>query len=188
MSELQARPPEVASDPSAAAARVAELETHLHEVLAERNAFAENLNELHARLSDAAKGHEADIARATAAAGARIAALEAEVNAALTTRSELETAAHAGAIRISELEHELAELRQRAEQPTELETPAEELQGRAHLLFVPSASGYTLIDFEGPDPTSGALLDVGGVSYLVNRVGASPFPGDRLRCVYLDLV
>ena len=62
-------------------------------------------------------------------------------------------------------------------QPQPVEAAEEATGGRAHLLFVPSSSGYALIDFEGPDPPSGTLLDVDGVSYVVRRVGASPFPG-----------
>ena len=171
--KLNARLAEPAPDP-AAAARVAELETHLKEVLAERNTFAENLNELQARLSAVAQAHEAEIAHVTDSAAARIDELDAELQAALAARSELETA--------------LAELRERAEQPQPVEAPEEAGVGRAHLLFVPSSSGYALIEFEGEDPPSGTLLDVDGVSYVVRRVGASPFPGGRLRCVYLDPV
>ena len=173
LNELQSKPVEVAPDP-AVAARVAELETHLEEVLAERNTFAESLNELQTRLSAAAQAHEAEITHVTDSAAARIDELDAELQAALAARSELETA--------------VAELHARAEQPQAVEVAEEATGGRAHLLFVPSSSGYALIDFDGPDPPSGTLLDVDGVSYVVRRVGASPFPGDRLRCVYLDLV
>ena len=172
--KLNARLAEPAPDP-AVAARVAELETHLEEVLAERNTFAESLNELQARLSAVAEAHEAEITHVTDSAAARIDELDAELQAALAARGELEVA--------------VAELREQAEQPPQaVEAPEEATGGRAHLLFVPSSSGYALIDFEGPDPPSGTLLDVDGVNYVVRRVGASPFPGDRLRCVYLDVV
>jgi len=122
-----------------------------------------------------AAAHEAEITHVTDSAAARIDELDAELQAALAARGELEVA--------------VAELREQAEQPPQAVEAAEEATGgRAHLLFVPSSSGYALIDFEGPDPPSGTLLDVDGVNYVVRRVGASPFPGDRLRCVYLDLV
>ena len=113
----------------------------------------------------------------TDSAAARIDELDAEVKAALAARNELEVAVA-----------ELREQAEQAEQPQAVEAAEEATGGRAHLLFVPSSSGYALIDFEGPDPPSGTLLDVDGVNYVVRRVGASPFPGDRLRCVYLDLV
>ena len=173
LNELQTKQAETVPDPTVVA-RLAELDAHLHEVLAERNAFAENLNELQARLSAVSEAHEAEITHVADSAAARIDELEAELKAALAARSELETT--------------VAELRERAEQPQPAETAEEATGGRAHLLFVPSSSGYALIDFDGPDPPSGTLLDVDGVSYVVRRVGASPFPGDGLRCVYLDLV
>jgi chromosome segregation ATPase len=174
LNELHTRQAETVPDP-ALGARVAELEKDLQEVLAERNAFAENLNELQARLSAVSEAHEAEIAHVTDSAAARIDQLEAEMQAALAARNELETV--------------VAELRDRADrQPEPVESAEEATVGRAHLLFVPSSSGYALIEFEGEDPPSGALLDVDGVSYIVRRIGASPFPGGRLRCVYLDPV
>ena len=132
------------------------------------------MNELQTRLSAVAEAHEAEITHVTDSAAAHIDGLDAELKAALAARSELENA--------------VAELRERVEQPQPIEAAEEATGGRAHLLFVPSSSGYALIDFDGPDPPSGTLLDVDGVSYIVRRVGASPFPGDRLRCVYLDVV
>ena len=180
--------PAAAKPDPAAAVRVAELELHLQEVLTERNAFAQKLNELQARLAEAAQAHEAEVAHVTACAAARITELEAEAETALADRSELETAVGRGATRISELQDELAELRERPEPPQAEQAAEDATAGRAHLLFVPSSSGYALIEFEGPDPASGSLLDVNGVTYVVRRVGASPFPGGRLRCVFLDPV
>jgi hypothetical protein len=171
--KLNARVAEPVPDP-AVVARAAELESLLEEILAERNTFAESLNELQARLAAVAEAHEAEITHVTDSAAAQIDELGAELRAAVAARSELEAA--------------LAELRERAAQPQPVETPEEAGVGRAHLLFVPSSSGYALIEFEGEDPPSGTLLDVDGVSYVVRRVGASPFPGGRLRCVYLDRV
>jgi len=179
--------PKPVPDP-AIAARVVELEAQLKEVLAERNTFAEKLNELQARLSAVAQAHEAEITHVTDSAAARIDELGAELQAALAGRSALDAELQAALAARSELEAAVAELREQAERPQAVETPDEATGGRAHLLFVPSSSGYALIDFEGPDPPSGTLLDVDGVTYIVRRVGASPFPGDRLRCVYLDPV
>ncbi len=135
-------------------------------------------DELQARLSEAAQAHGAEVERVTDAAAAHIANLEAEVQTALAGRDEL----------ISELRGELAELRERSEQPQDEQAVDGATIGRAHLLFVPSASGYALIEFPGPDPPSGTLLDIDGVSYIVHRVGASPFPGSRLRCVFVEPV
>ncbi len=178
MSELQARPAEPAPDP-AAEAQIAELESQLEAVLAERSALSQSLNGLQSRQADPAPDP---------VAVDRVSELETHANAALSALGELETAVAVGASRVAELEAELAVLRERAEQPQEAEAPQEATSAPAHLLFVPSVSGYTLVGFEGPHPASGTLLDVDGVSHVVRRVGASPFPGDRLRCVYLDAV
>ena len=135
-------------------------------------------DELRARLSEAAQAHAAEVARVTDAAAAHIARLDAEVQTALAGRDEL----------ISELQRELAELHEQAEQPRDEPAADDATIGRAHLLFVPSASGYALIEFPGPDPPSGTVLDIDGVGYVVHRVGASPFPGSRLRCVFVEPV
>jgi hypothetical protein len=58
----------------------------------------------------------------------------------------------------------------------------------AHLLFAALPDGYTLIEWPGPAPGSGTLLDVDGVGFVVSGVGCSPFPGSLLRCAFLDRV
>jgi hypothetical protein len=207
-------------EPPSLATRIQELESVLRTVVSERDAFAQSVNELQARLSEAAQpdraevarvtaaaatriaeleaevqarsseaqAHEAEVARVTAAAAARIAELEAELQAALAGRKELETALRLGVARVSQLERELQESCEQVEQGQGEQAPEEATAGRAHLLFVPESSGYALIEFEGPDPPSGTLLDVDGVGYVVRRVGASPFPAGRLRCVFLERV
>lgn len=122
-----------------------------------------------------------------AAAAARIAELEAELEAAVATREELVIATRLGAARINELGAEVASLRAEAEERhAEATAAAEAAAEHAHLLFVPSADGYGLVEWPGPSPASGALLDVDGRSFLVRRVGASPLPGRRLRCAFLE--
>jgi len=173
-------------------------------VVTERDALAKTVNELQARLSESAQVYEAEIARVTAAAAARIAELEAEVHAheaevarvtaaavahitkletevqaALAARSELETTVRLGATRLSELQHELAEMR---EAPVVEAAPVE----HAHLLLTSSPDGYRLMEWPGPAPVSGTLLDVDGVRFVVLRIGSSPLPGTGLRCVFLE--
>lgn len=177
---------ELARVSAAASARIAELEA-----------------EVQARSSES-QAHEAEVARVTAAAVAHITKLEAELQArasepaqpneaeaelarvtagAAARIAELETTVRLGATRLSELQRELAELRDVpvVEAPV-VEAPVE----RAHLILTPSSSGYTVRERPGPAPASGTLLDVDGVSFVVHRVGASPFPGSRLRCVFLE--
>jgi hypothetical protein len=160
--------------------RISGLERELAELReqAEQPSDTTERDELRARLSQAAEAHAAEVARVTEAAAAHIARLDAEVQTALDGRDEL----------ISELQRELAELRAQAEQPRDEPAVDDATIGRAHLLFVPSASGYALIEFPGPDPPSGTVLDIDGVGYVVHRVGASPFPGSRLRCVFVEPV
>ena len=181
--------PEVAPEPEPEpeADRLPELESRLDAALAERNALAQTASELEARSSEAAQAHAREVAHVTAAAAARIAELEAELQAAVATREELVIATRLGAARIKELGAEVASLRTAAEERQAEEAGAAEAAAEhAHLLFVPSAGGYELIEWPGPSPASGTLLDVDGRSFLVRRVGASPLPGRRLRCAFLE--
>ncbi|HEX4931281.1 MAG TPA: hypothetical protein VFV62_11280 [Gaiellaceae bacterium] len=144
--------------PAAEAARIAELEAEV-------------------------RAQQAEVARVTAAAVAHIDKLEAEAQAALAVRSELETTVRLGAIRISELQQEVAALREAAVvQAPVVEAPVES----AHLLLTHTSDGYTLMEWPGPAPQSGTLLDVDGVRFVVLRVGVSPLPGSGLRCVFLE--
>jgi septal ring factor EnvC (AmiA/AmiB activator) len=164
--------------------------TQAHEVeartaLAERNELIAELQRELAELSEQAEqpdqegaAERDELQARLSAAVADIAKLEAEAQTAVAERDEL----------ITELRRELAELHEQSQQPQAEPVAEGATVGRAHLLFLPSASGYALIEFEGPDPPSGTLLDVDGVGYVVRRVGVSPFPGSRLRCVYVEPV
>ncbi len=58
-----------------------------------------------------------------------------------------------------------------------------------YLLFVPSPSGYRLVEVAGSAPTPGARVeppDAPGRPFLVTKVAASPLPGDPRRCAYLQ--
>jgi hypothetical protein len=198
---------EVAHVTAAAAARIAELEADVQARLCEAEqkhaadvahvtaCAAARIDELEAdlqaRSSEAAQPDDAEVAHVAAAAAARITELEAEVQAALSARNELETAVRLGATRIAELQREVAELREQAEQRQRDEQAAAEAAveatvERAHLLLTPSPSGYTLMEWPGPAPAPGTLLDVDGAGFVVLRVGVSPFPGSSLRCVFLE--
>ena len=56
----------------------------------------------------------------------------------------------------------------------------------AHVLFVPAASGYTLVERDGIAPEAGDIVEVDGDRYVVRRHGPSPLPGPRRRCAYLE--
>jgi hypothetical protein len=70
-----------------------------------------------------------------------------------------------------------------AEQHAELEEEAEP-GPNGMLLFVPGTS-YTLVEIESAALSAGTGLEVGGVEYVVSRLGPSPLPSDRRRCAYL---
>jgi len=58
---------------------------------------------------------------------------------------------------------------------------------RGHTLFVPTASGYFVVERDGPAPRAGEEVVVDGATYRVQRYRRSPFPGDRRYCVVVEL-
>ncbi|HEY6016113.1 MAG TPA: hypothetical protein VIU44_03175 [Gaiellaceae bacterium] len=50
-----------------------------------------------------------------------------------------------------------------------------------YVVFVWKTSGYELEEREGEPPAIGEQVDDG---LVVTKVGASPLPGDRRRCVF----
>jgi hypothetical protein len=56
-----------------------------------------------------------------------------------------------------------------------------------HVLFVPAAAGYRLIERTGAVPAPGEDVRLsGGTRFRVLRVGPSPLPGSRIACAYLE--
>jgi hypothetical protein len=55
-----------------------------------------------------------------------------------------------------------------------------------HVLVVGSPVGYRLMERDGPAPGCDAAVEVDGRPYGVLRLGPSPLPGDRRRCVFLE--
>jgi hypothetical protein len=53
-----------------------------------------------------------------------------------------------------------------------------------YLLFVWSPAGYTVREEHGDPPPVGHEFEVDERTLVVNKVGASPFPGDDRICVY----
>ena len=54
----------------------------------------------------------------------------------------------------------------------------------SYLLFVWSPAGYTLREIEGDPPEVGHELVEGDATLVVNKIGASPLPGDTRTCVF----
>jgi hypothetical protein len=53
-----------------------------------------------------------------------------------------------------------------------------------YLLFVWSPAGYTLREMDGEPPAIGAEVEDGSRTLVVNKIGASPLPGDSRPCAY----
>jgi hypothetical protein len=53
-----------------------------------------------------------------------------------------------------------------------------------YLLLVWTTSGWVLREQDGELPAVGDRLDEGGSRLIVSKIGPSPLPGDRRRCVY----
>ena len=91
---------------------------------------------------------------------------------------------------IAKMNREHRALLQLVERQFELEETAsampEPQAEAAHVLFVPSAGGYTLLERDGVAPEAGDIIEVDGARYVVRRHGPSPLPGPRRRCAYLE--
>jgi hypothetical protein len=53
-----------------------------------------------------------------------------------------------------------------------------------YLLFVWSPAGYTLREQEGDMPEIGSVFEDDGRKLVINKIGASPLPGDDRPCVF----
>ena len=71
--------------------------------------------------------------------------------------------------------------------PQPLPQPSADAVAGAWFAFVPSPQGYQLVDFPGARPAPGDELAVDGVRYRVLRDAPSPLPGDRRRCVVMEM-
>jgi hypothetical protein len=52
------------------------------------------------------------------------------------------------------------------------------------LLFVWSPTGYTIRELDGELPQVGQELEDDGRTIVINKIGASPLPGDDRPCAY----
>jgi hypothetical protein len=151
--------------------------------------------EAHAREAAARQAESDAQAEAVFAHAREHAESVAAVDAALAARADELAAAEEG---VAERERELAEREQaRAAAESELAARTAELDERAraleppapqseatHLLFIPVADGYDLVEREGPCPRPGETVTLGGRELLVTKASRSPLPGDSRRCAY----
>lgn len=60
-----------------------------------------------------------------------------------------------------------------------------EPEASTYVLFLPSASGYVLVERDGPVPSPGEIVDG---EYVVAKVVRSPLPDDPRLCAYLSAI
>jgi hypothetical protein len=53
-----------------------------------------------------------------------------------------------------------------------------------YVLFVWSPGGYELRELQGEPPSVGQELEADGHTIVINKIGASPLPGDTRPCAY----
>ena len=58
------------------------------------------------------------------------------------------------------------------------------MNGDGYLLMVWSPAGYTLREMEGFPPQPGHEFEDDGRMLVVNKIGASPLPGDNRACAF----
>jgi hypothetical protein len=56
-----------------------------------------------------------------------------------------------------------------------------------HVLFLPTPAGYAIVEAAEPPPPIDQLILLDAGCFRVQRVGRSPFPGDRRPCLFLEL-
>jgi hypothetical protein len=55
----------------------------------------------------------------------------------------------------------------------------------SHLLFVPTAARYLMVERQGPPPAPGDELELDEGTFLVGKLGRAPFPGEQRPCAFL---
>jgi len=55
----------------------------------------------------------------------------------------------------------------------------------SHLLFVPTAARYLLLERDGAPPRPGSTLELDEGAFTVAKLGDAPFPGEERPCVFL---
>jgi len=70
----------------------------------------------------------------------------------------------------------------------EAQVPPPEETYADYVVFAPGATGYELSQHMGTPPELGGAADRDGVELRVVKIGRSPLPADRRRCVYLAAV
>lgn|GEM_PF-2007548 len=147
-------------------------------------------DELEPRYTELGARNEELEARFRAVELARGGALEAAAEAdRRTAEAEKRNRVHAAALAsvLSSLDDALARL-QAGRSDREASSPRV-WPDDWHVLFVPTLSGYSLLERRGPAPAVGSEVETpSGERFEVMRVGPSPLPGEAHACAYLDRI
>lgn len=77
-----------------------------------------------------------------------------------------------------------------AQAPETGEPPHQQTDTDRHLLLVPTAAGYQLLERPGAPPPAGATIELpqatGTLRYRVLKTTRAPLPASTLRCAYLQ--
>lgn len=58
----------------------------------------------------------------------------------------------------------------------------------AFLIFVPTPSGYELVEHAGETPQAGDELTVNDLRVRVTKIAPSPLPADARTCAYVETI
>jgi hypothetical protein len=109
--------------------------------------------------------------------------LETDANDRVNEVAELMAAAELREAELSERDAELAlRTESRARAAYDLDSPN-------HLVLVPTAGGYELVERPGSPPLVGGEVEdilAGGWRFVTSKIGRSPLPRDRRPCAYLQ--
>jgi hypothetical protein len=169
--------------------------------LAELETFADDLKQLRAQLDQ----HAASTAQLTRHAQS----LQAELQAVVAERDQLQHQLGSRERRVAELEATPGGIREKheavphaaepepkpVEEPKAVETPvpaerpaAQQATGTGFLYFVPRENeGFELVEHDGAPPEPSVWVELEGRRYEVKRHGRSPLAFDKRTCVYLRI-
>ena len=189
LEEVRARLNDAASAADERAHELAEARAKLVPLKTDLEARTKQLEELSARLQEAQDAAAAAAARAEQAEAAAKELVQVKAKLAeATARLDVAVAeAGARAAQADAAELELAAARGRIE---ELEAAAVEPEPEVeteHVLLVPAAEGYELVERDGSPPGRGTSLEL-DAEYVVVRHGPSPLPGGARTCAFLERV
>jgi hypothetical protein len=82
------------------------------------------------------------------------------------------------------LQEEIERLRTELITPRVVQRPE---QPTSHVLFVPTATRYLLVERDGPPPSEGDEVEHGDIPrrFVVTKIGRAPLPGERRPCAFL---